>query len=77
MLIEPGTKGDADLASTNVLASMAQEVRVGVDGGVTLSVASSALAAGAEYLVVGRALFGLTQPLGMDRLRDAGAPKRH
>lgn len=57
MLIEPGTKGMADPATIDILASLGKDTLVGVDGGVTPTVASLALTAGASYLVVGRALF--------------------
>jgi pentose-5-phosphate-3-epimerase len=57
MLIEPGTKGLADPAMIEMLSSLSRGARVGVDGGVTPSLASMALTAGASYLVVGRALF--------------------
>lgn len=57
MLIEPGTQGEADMTTLEVVALLSKEANVGVDGGVTPSVASTALAAGAGYLVIGRALF--------------------
>ncbi|MFV0429953.1 MAG: hypothetical protein ACK5KO_11075 [Arachnia sp.] len=57
MLIEPGTSSAADPAANHVVACLAPHRPVGVDGGVTQDVASRVIAAGASYLVIGRALF--------------------
>jgi len=51
------------------------EVEIQVDGGIDPSTAPAVVAAGANVLVAGSALFGATDPLGeaMARLRDAAA----
>lgn len=56
MLIEPGTSGTSRLGQLAAVSSCANEVPVGVDGGVTEDVAPLCLTAGAESMVVGRAL---------------------
>lgn len=56
MLIEPGTSGTCRLSQLAVVSAFANEVPVNVDGGVTEDVAPLCLTAGAESMVVGRAL---------------------
>lgn len=56
MLIEPGTSGSCRLSQLAVVSACAPDMPVHVDGGVTEDVAPLCLAAGAESMVVGRAL---------------------
>ncbi|RDH77996.1 ribulose phosphate epimerase [Mycolicibacterium moriokaense] len=56
MLIEPGTSGPCLLSRLAIVAACAAELPVNVDGGVTEDVAPLCLTAGAESIVVGRAL---------------------
>jgi pentose-5-phosphate-3-epimerase len=62
MLIAPGTKQDADLAHLSKVEQLAQQLPVGVDGGVTRTVAARSKQAGAGYLVSGRDLLSSTEP---------------
>lgn len=56
MLIEPGTSGRSQLGRLGVVTACADELPVIVDGGVTGSIAPLCISAGAQSLVVGRAL---------------------
>lgn len=56
MLIEPGTSGTCRLSQLAAVSACANDVPVDVDGGVTEDVAPLCLTAGAETMVVGRAL---------------------
>jgi hypothetical protein len=56
MLIEPGTSGTCRLKQLAVVSACAGAIPVNVDGGVTEDVAPLCLTAGAETMVVGRAL---------------------
>lgn len=56
MLIEPGTAGACRLSQLAVVTACAGEVPVHVDGGVVEDVAPLCVSAGAESMVVGRAL---------------------
>lgn len=56
MLIEPGTAGTCRLGQLAVVAACAAELPVNVDGGVTEHAAPLCITAGAESMVVGRAL---------------------
>lgn len=56
MLIEPGTSGTCRPSQLAVVSACASDMPVHVDGGVTEDVAPLCLAAGAESMVVGRAL---------------------
>lgn len=62
MLIEPGTKQAADPGRIAAIDRLAAGGPVGVDGGVTREVAAKAVAGGAGYVVVGRALFQRHKP---------------
>jgi pentose-5-phosphate-3-epimerase len=57
MLIESGTKNSADRTHLNKVPALATARKVGIDGGVTASVAAEAWEAGATVIVSGRALF--------------------
>ncbi|MCU1566102.1 MAG: ribulose-phosphate 3-epimerase [Pseudarthrobacter sp.] len=57
MLIESGTKNSADRTHLNKVPALATAGKVGIDGGVTASVAAEAWEAGATVIVSGRALF--------------------
>jgi pentose-5-phosphate-3-epimerase len=56
MLIESGTKNAADRTQLGKIPALATLAKVGIDGGVTPSVAADARAAGAVLIVSGRAL---------------------
>jgi ribulose-phosphate 3-epimerase len=58
MLIEPGTRGQADLTQLGKVREVAARHQpVGVDGGVNESNLDDILGAGATYVVIGRRLF--------------------
>ncbi|WP_338889260.1 hypothetical protein [Rhodococcus sovatensis] len=57
MLIEPGTKNSADLTQLTKLERSRQNCTTGVDGGVDEENLGRILAAGTEYVVIGRRLF--------------------
>lgn len=59
MLIEPGTRGQADPGLIDRVGRLAPTTPVAVDGGVTAELARACVAAGAHYVVSGRALFDL------------------
>jgi pentose-5-phosphate-3-epimerase len=65
MLIEPGTAGSSWLSQLAVAAACVQQVPVHVDGGVTEDVAPLCVTAGAESMVVGRALLGAAERRAM------------
>jgi pentose-5-phosphate-3-epimerase len=56
MLIEPGTKQPADVSHLDKVERIARTLPVGVDGGVTRSIAAQCLQLGARYTVSGRDL---------------------
>lgn len=56
MFIEPGTKNSADLTQLATVAYWSSRLPVGVDGGITRTIAPRCLADGACYLVSGRDL---------------------
>jgi pentose-5-phosphate-3-epimerase len=56
MLIEPGTKDHCRLDRLGVVSACAAELPVIVDGGVTADIAPLCVTAGAQSMVVGRAL---------------------
>ncbi len=60
MLIEPGTTDSADASHLTKIAALPPDWVSGVDGGVTAELARTSLAAGASYVVSGRALLALT-----------------
>lgn len=62
MLISSGTRHDADPASLDKIAPLAARLPVGVDGGVTPTIAGAAALAGARRIVSGRALLSLRTP---------------
>lgn len=57
MLIESGTRSAADPSQLRKVARLAGTTPVGIDGGVTASVAAEGLQLGADVIVSGRALF--------------------
>jgi pentose-5-phosphate-3-epimerase len=57
MLIESGTKNAADPSQLRKVARLAGTTPVGIDGGVTATVADDALQLGADVIVSGRSLF--------------------
>lgn len=66
MLIEPGSTARASLERLKLVAACAAELPVIVDGGVTEEIAPLCVTAGAESLVVGRALL----PAAADRAQS-------
>ncbi len=56
MLLAPGTQEQADLSLLNRVRALAPVLPVGVDGSVAMANIDACLAAGARYVVVGRAL---------------------
>jgi pentose-5-phosphate-3-epimerase len=62
MLIEPGTRQDADLARLETVRMLAPHMQVGVDGGVGPDNTADCLEAGAVHLVSGRALLCPEEP---------------
>jgi pentose-5-phosphate-3-epimerase len=56
MLIEPGTRDSSVLGRLAMVAACASEMPVAVDGGITEDVAPLCVTAGAQSMVVGRAL---------------------
>jgi hypothetical protein len=61
MLIEAGTKNAADRSQLKKVSDLAPTTVVGIDGGVTASVAAEGRVAGAKVIVSGRALFEVTK----------------
>lgn len=61
MLIEPGTSGSSRLSRLAVVSACAGEVPVHVDGGVAEDIAPLCVTAGAESMVVGRAMLSPRQ----------------
>ncbi|WP_405475888.1 hypothetical protein [Paenarthrobacter ilicis] len=61
MLIESGTRNEADRSQLRKVVTLAESTNVGIDGGVTAELAVEGLAAGASVVVSGRALFELTK----------------
>jgi pentose-5-phosphate-3-epimerase len=57
MLIESGTRNAADPSQLLKVARLAGTTPVGIDGGVTATVADEALQLGADVIVSGRSLF--------------------
>lgn len=69
MLIEPGTITTADPSNLNKIEALPGAWNVGIDGGVTRTIAATSQAAGVSYIVSGRALLQtnyneLPQPKG-------------
>jgi pentose-5-phosphate-3-epimerase len=60
MLIPPGTVLDADPAGVGVVQGLSTSMPVAVDGGVTAELAARCAAAGAEWIVSGRALLTIS-----------------
>lgn len=56
MFIQPGTKDAADLGQLAKVAELGRRLPVGVDGGITRTIAPRCLAGGASYVVSGRDL---------------------
>jgi hypothetical protein len=56
MLIPSGTHGEANPACLEKIPALTRRHKVGVDGGITAPLARAAVAAGAFYIVSGRAL---------------------
>ena len=56
MLIEPGTRDRYALGRLELVAACASELPVAVDGGITEDIAPPCVTAGAQSIVVGRAL---------------------
>ena len=56
MLIEPGTRDRCALGRLELVAACASELPVAVDGGITEDIAPPCVTAGAQSIVVGRAL---------------------
>lgn len=69
MLIEPGTRGGADLTQLAKVTAAGARCPVGVDGGVGEANVQSTVDAGASYLVIGRRLFAVSHgnPAGSPR----------
>lgn len=59
MFIEPGTKDAADLGQLAKVAELGRRLPVGVDGGITRTIAPRCLDSGATYLVSGRDLLAV------------------
>lgn len=74
MLIEPGSRDEADLQQLALVRALAPTLPVGVDGGVDAAVATACLAAGATHVVSGRALVPSTRTPTASRT-DAGSPE--
>lgn len=60
MLIESGTQNHADRSQLQKVTALAGTTCVGIDGGVTATLAVEGRAAGASLIVSGRALFEIT-----------------
>lgn len=61
MLIESGTRNEADRSQLQKVLTLAETTNVGIDGGVTAALAVEGLEAGANVIVSGRALFEITK----------------
>jgi pentose-5-phosphate-3-epimerase len=61
MLIESGTRNEADRSQLRKVTALAGTTSVGIDGGVTATLAADARKAGASVIVCGRALFEITK----------------
>jgi pentose-5-phosphate-3-epimerase len=61
MLIESGTRKYADRSQLQKVTALARTTSVGIDGGVTATLAAEGRAAGAHLIVSGRALFEITK----------------
>lgn len=59
MMVEPGTRGRADLGQLEKVAAAGRRTPVGVDGDVGEDNIGGVLAAGAGYVVIGRRLFAV------------------
>lgn len=61
MLIESGTRNEADRSQLRKVTALSKTTNVGIDGGVTATLAAEGRAAGAVVIVSGRALFETTK----------------
>lgn len=61
MLIESGTRNEADRSQLRKVTALAGTTSVGIDGGVTGTLAAEGRDAGASLIVSGRALFEITK----------------
>lgn len=61
MLIESGTRNEADRSQLRKVTALSKTTNVGIDGGVTATLAAEGRAAGANVIVSGRALFETTK----------------
>jgi len=66
MLIQPGTKQSADLVHLAKVERLAKSLPVGVDGGVTRTIAAQSRHIGAHYTISGRDLFTSAKPTPVD-----------
>jgi pentose-5-phosphate-3-epimerase len=60
MLIESGTRNEADRSQLRKVSALATTTSVGIDGGVTATLAAEGRDAGADVIVSGRALFEIS-----------------
>ncbi|GAB3141529.1 hypothetical protein GCM10027258_24360 [Amycolatopsis stemonae] len=67
MLLEPGTRGEADPAQLEKVRRASATLPVGVDGGVGEDNLDAVLAAGATYVVIGRRLLATPPPTKEER----------
>jgi pentose-5-phosphate-3-epimerase len=61
MLIESGTRNEADRSQLQKVTALSTTTTVGIDGGVTATLAAEGREAGANVIVSGRALFEITK----------------
>ena len=61
MLIDSGTKQQADTTQLTKVQSLSTNYVVGIDGGVTRTLATTCVDHGAKYMVSGRDLFTITE----------------